>query len=294
MDVKNIQTFICVAELGSITKAADHLGYVQSAVTMQIQQLERELGYPLFDRIGKRIYLTQLGNEFLGYAYNIIHSIQEASNLDKNTYETNGILRVGVLESLLFSKMMSLLPEFKSLYKNVEVKLKMGQTAELIQLLKENQLDMIYISSGLNTDPDLSCYYKRKEELIFICSPTHEISKFKKISASQLFDNDFIVTEHTGVCYGKLRELAEKNNSKLRTSIEVDSTIAIKNLLHTNMSLAFLPEYSAKEELTNGTLSKLDVNIEPQIYYSQIIVHKSRWLSPFMKGLIEIVKREEV
>ena len=68
MDIKSIRTFVRVAELKSFTKAANEMNYVQSTVTMQIKQLEKELGYPLFDRIGKKVSLTLNGMQFLSYA----------------------------------------------------------------------------------------------------------------------------------------------------------------------------------------------------------------------------------
>ena len=113
MDIRNIQTFIRVAELKSFTKAADELNYVQSTVTMQIQQLEKELGYPLFDRIGKKVSLTSLGMEFLTYAYEILHAVEKAETLGRNSDNAHGILRLGVSESILFGVLADFLPAFK-------------------------------------------------------------------------------------------------------------------------------------------------------------------------------------
>ena len=73
MDIKNIETFLRVAELENFTKAAEELSYAQSTVTTQIQQLERELGFPLFDRVGKHVSLTQLGEKFRAHADDILH-----------------------------------------------------------------------------------------------------------------------------------------------------------------------------------------------------------------------------
>lgn len=286
MDIRNIQTFIRAAELGSFTKVAEETQYVQSTVSMQIQQLERELGYPLFDRIGKRVSLTALGIEFLNYAYRITQAMQEASELNKKAEDMCGILRVGILESLLFGNMLGILPNFKNTYKNLNLQLKMGQTTELLQMLKQNQLDMVYLSAGLNTDPDLCCHYRRKEQLVFISSPDHPAAKQKKIPVSQLLSYDFVVTEHSGVCYGRLRELAAQHNESLRASVEVDSTVAIASLVQKNMALAFLPKYSVQKLLEDKSLAALDVDLEPQIYYSQILSHKRRWASPFMEKLI--------
>lgn len=290
MDIRNIKTFVRVAELQSFTKAAAELDYVQSTVTMQIQQLEKELNYPLFDRIGKKVALTALGAEFLGYAYKITQAMEEASNLDKSAEDICGTLRIGILESLLFSNMLQLLPWFKNTYKNLQLQLKMGQTAELLQQLKQNQLDMVYLSSDLNTDPDLCCHYKRRERLVFICSPEHPVARRKKISVVELLAYDFVVTEHSGICCGRLRDLAAQHNASLHASVEVDSTVAITELVQKNMALAFLPEYSVKKQLEEKSLLQVDVDLAPQIYYSQILCHKKRWSSPFMEELIKKIR----
>lgn len=290
MDLRNLQTFIQAAELGSFTKAAEESQYVQSTVSTQIQQLEKELGYPLFDRIGKRVSLTALGERFLSYAYQITQAVQDASNLDKSPEDVRGALRIGLLESLLFGNMLPLLPWFKSTYKNVDLRLKMGQTSELLQQLRQNQLDMVYLSADLNTDPELRCLYRRREQLIFVASPQHPLANQSEISVSQLLSWDFVVTEHAGICYGRLRALAAWHNTTLYASVEVDSTVAIAELVEHNMALAFLPEYSVRRQLEQRKMVKLNVNLEPQIYYSQILCHKNRWVTPFMENLISRIK----
>lgn len=290
MDLRTMQTFIRAAELGSFTKAAHELGYVQSTVTMQIQQLEGELGYPLFDRIGKRISLTTLGLAFLEYAHGITKAMAEATNLGKEAGEIKGTLRVGVLESLLFGNMLRLLPEFKENYRNLDLQLKMGQASELLVQLKQNELDMVYLSAGLNTDPDLRCCYKRKEQLVFVCSPTHPAAGRTGISVMELLEYPFVVTERGGICYRRLQELAQQHNAMLRASVEVDSTVAIAALVEQNMALAFLPKYSVEKQLRSGTLISVDVDVEPQIYYSQVLCHRQRWMSPFMENLIEKIR----
>lgn len=290
MELRNIKTFIRVAELGSFTKAANEMGYVQSAATMQIKQLEKELGFPLFDRIGKKFALTIMGTEFLNRAYRIVQTMEEAANLGKNLSELHGILRVGILESLLFSNMINLLPEFKEHYKNLDLRLKIGQASELIQQLKENKLDLVYLSSNLISDPDLLCCYKRLEQLIFISSPDHDVAKNKKVTAQELFKHDFVVTERSGVCYGRLTELAQRYNTELNSSIEMDSTIAITSFLQKNKGIAFLPEYSVRKSIEDGSVYKVDVDIEPQTYYSQILSYKNRWFSPYAEKIIEGIK----
>ena len=123
MDLRTLQTFLKAADLESFTKAAAELNYVQSTVTTQIQQLERELGFPLFDRIGKRIFLTPLGKEFRPYAENILSMLQQSYSLDCSPQDMQGTLRFGVLESLLFARMVHLLPRYQELFHNIDIQI---------------------------------------------------------------------------------------------------------------------------------------------------------------------------
>lgn len=291
MDIRYIKTFVRVAELKSFTKVANEMNYVQSTVTMQIQQLEKELGFPLFDRIGKKVSLTMLGAEFLTYAYEILQVIGKAENIGNNSENISGKLRIGVTESLMFGVLMDLLSVFKGKYKNLDLTFKTGHTTELIEELKHNQLDMVYISKTVNTEPDLICYYKRMENLVFISGAEHILAKKKNISFNELMQHNFVVTEKEGICYGRLREIAANHNTSIIDSVEVDSVYVITELVKKGMGLAFLPEYSVSKQLKEGSLVKLDVDSEPQTYYSQILCHKSRWISPFMAGFIDMINK---
>lgn len=290
MDIRNIHTFIRVAELKSFTKAAEELNYVQSTVTMQIQQLEKELGYPLFDRIGKKVSLTSLGMEFLTYAIEIQHMIEKAENLGKDVENMHGVLRLGVSESILYGVLMDFLPAFKKKFKNLDLQIKTGHTPELLEHLKQNELDMLYISANLNSDSDLCCYYVCPEKMVFLSGAEYEMASKKKIPLKEVMTNDLLVTEREGICYGRLKELAAEYSVAMKDSVEIDSIFVIADLVEKGVGHAFLPEYAVEKRIEEGKLVKLDVNIPPQIYYSQVLCHKSRWMSPFMTSLIEMIK----
>lgn len=292
MDIKNIHTFIRAAELKSFTKVAQESNYAQSTVTAQIQQLERELGYPLFDRIGKTVSLTCMGEEFLKYAHVISEQLSKAHSLNEGQEEIKGVLRIGVIESLLFANLKNIIPRFRSTFKNVNVQIKMGQTTELVEMLKQNKLDLIYISADKNTDDELSCEYVKEEHLVFISSPTHILSSADIISPKELFKYDFAVTEQTGVCYGRLKALASENDSVLHTIVEVDNTAVVSEIVEEGLGIGFLPEYSIHKRITNNELKILNVDVPAQIYYRQILCHKNRWHSLFLNTFIEMLKNE--
>ena len=195
---------------------------------------------------------------------------------------------MGVLESLLFGTMLELLPAFREAFPNAELQLKMGQTTELVQQLKENRLDMVYLSADLNTDPDLRCCYRRREELVFLCAPDHPATG-KPIQA--LWEHEFVITERSGICYGRLLELAANQDAVLRTCVEVDSTVAIIEAVRQGLGLAFLPRYAVRRQLEEGSIVTVETDV-PQYYYSQILCHKNHWISPLMEGVIQMITQK--
>lgn len=110
MEVRNLVTFLKVTELKSFSRAAEALDYSQSAVTVQIQQLERELGVQLFDRIGKTVSITQYGKDFVSYARDVVSAIARASAFASSDSELSGTVRVGTLNSLLTASFSNIVP----------------------------------------------------------------------------------------------------------------------------------------------------------------------------------------
>jgi len=290
MDVQSIKTFIQVANLKNFTKAAEELNYAQSTVTAQIQRLEEELGFPLFERIGRKNYLTAGGEAFLTHATQILHIIQQASSLGQDLAEMKGSLRVGTLETLMFAGVLPIIPDFRKEFPNVDVILKIGQASELLSMLKQDQLDLAYISQAPNIDPSLQCCYRRRESMIFIAGKDHPLAEREKVPMEEVLTYPFIMAEKTGRCYGRLMELVAEHQMVFRDAVIIDSIAAIITLLRDDMSVSFLPEYALRSSLEEGSLVKLDVDAPEQQYYSQILCHKNKWHSPFISRFIHMIR----
>ena len=290
MDTRTLQTFLRVHDLGSFTKAAAELGYAQSTVTVQIRQLEQELGYPLFDRLGKRVYLTDLGRQFLPYAMEIVDLSRQAGTLGKDPHRIRGTLRLGVLESLLFTTLTEVLPRYQELFPLVELEVKMGRTKDLMAWLRENKLDLVYYSGDKNADPELACSYCRKERMSFV-APLDSPLAGRTACLEEFLAYPLIVTERSGVCYRRLKALAEERRIPVRHAMELDNTKTILELVARGAGYAFLPGYSVAREVENGVLTELDVDVPAQTYYSQIVSRSGKWASPCQTGMVELIRQ---
>lgn len=132
MELRNINTFLKVAATQNFSKAAEQLGYSQSAVTIQIRQLEKELGISLFERIGKRVYLTERGAEFTSYANEIMRVTSRASLFAKDKKEVSGTIRIGGVESVCTALLPELLLSFHKQYPKVKTVIKSWLTLQVL------------------------------------------------------------------------------------------------------------------------------------------------------------------
>ena len=137
MDFREINTFIHVANQESFSKAADVLGYTQAAVSIQIKQLESELGTRLFDRIGKHISLTHQGKAFYQYALRITSEIEEAKDVLSGSQDLNGTLRIGTIESICSSILPDILSRYHALHPAVEISIITDSPEALLDMMNK-------------------------------------------------------------------------------------------------------------------------------------------------------------
>jgi len=286
MAMESIKTFLEVAEQESFTRAAEELNYAQSTITLRIQRLEEELGFPLFERIGRKNHLTSAGQEFLPHAAEILRIMGRVSALGHSDEDLQGTLRVGVSESLLFSSVLPVLPRLHTRFPKVDFQLKIGQTTELIALLKQNHLDLLVVSYTPVTDPALLCRYRRQEAVGFFAGPRHPLAGRKNIPLKQLFAYPFIITEPNGLCPGLLHQLAAHCGQAVNHYISVDNFNAICTLLPQSESISYLPCHAMSTAVKDGAVVQLDVAHQTQFACCQLLCHKNKWLPAFAEAFI--------
>ncbi|MBQ3925136.1 MAG: LysR family transcriptional regulator, partial [Firmicutes bacterium] len=163
MEIRNIETFVMAVENNSFSKAAEILGYTQSTVTVHIKQLEEEFGVLLFERIGKRIHLTEEGAKFFDQAVRIIKEVKDAERLMARSSEPSGVLRLGTVASLSSRRIPGQLLRLHEKYPLIKVVLDSEDPLTLLEKLRHNELDILYMTSDEISGDDLvSCYEKNE------------------------------------------------------------------------------------------------------------------------------------
>lgn len=293
MQLRNLITFIHVAELGSFTKAADQLGYTQSTVSFQIKQLEEELDCLLFERINHTITLTECGQDLVYYAHQIRALTDEFKEKHSKEDQLAGHIRIVTPDSVCEDMVNSHYIDFHSKYPLISIQFATGDTAMLLDMLDHNEADIIITL-------DRHCYNKdyviAKEEQLSMHFVTNVGSKFagkQELSIRDISGEPFVLTEH-GQGYRRVldRELAKKH-MEITPVLEIGRTDMITSILTQSNMISFLPDFATKHLVDAGVLCYLDicdVNVE---IWKQLIYHKNKWLSKSLKTVIDYIKENE-
>ena len=294
MEIRNVETFLYVAEMGSFTAAANHLGYVQSTVTVQIKQLEKELGVLLFDRIGKRVELTTSGQNFMFYANQLIKTAEQAKLMGKEPGMLEGKLRVGILESLLMWVLSEKLPQYNEIFPFIRIRTKTASQSELFHMLKRNELDIVYLLEKKLYDKDFICAWSAPVNIVFVTHPKNPFANKKNVSLHDLVQQPLILTENKGFYRSALDESAMQKGIHLDPLVVFDNTSAIIKLLKKGFGISFLPEYTVNQSIIKNELALIEVKDCNIQFWSQIFYHKDKWLTPQMEGFIELIKKSNI
>lgn len=292
MELRNIKTFLCVAEQCSFSKAAVMLGYSQSTVTTQIQQLEQEFGTLLFERIHKTVRLTAAGTEFVGFAQKMLLTADEAKNAMKRLPEENGELRIAMAESLCSTFFPDILERYHKEYPNVDLSITTGGTDDIFYMLRHNEADMVYTLDRRIYSTDLVTALEKEENVYFVASPSYSAAG-KAVSLEELTKYDFILTEKNMSYRKHLDELMASKSLQIRPFLELGSVEMIRTLVERGIGISFLPCYAVKDSIKNGTLVKIEVSENQIEVWRQLIYHKNKWVSPAMRAMIKLIKEYE-
>lgn len=288
MDLRQLKTFHMVATTLSFTQAASALGYVQSSVTAQIQALETSLGVPLFDRLGKRVALTDAGVRLFQYAERLLLLAEEARTAVVGGTEPMGALTLSASETLCTYRLPIILQQFRTCYPRVRLLFRPGPVAALRRQVLDGVLDVAFVleepiqTTGLVVEP--LC----PEPVLVIASPDHPLARTDQVRAIDLAGEPILFTE-LGCSYRNQFERALIAAGVYpATTLEFSSIEAIKQCVMTGMGLSALPAIAVAAELEQGRLVALRWAEQPLEVVMQMIWHKDKWLSPALAAFLDV------
>lgn len=292
MDIKNLVTFINVAELNSFTKAAEMMGYSQSTVSFQIKQLEKELNAQLFDRINHTVMLTERGREVLKYAHEIGRLTKDLQDSMESEQKIRGYVRLAMSDSLS-ETFFDDYSEFREKYPEISLKIVTAGTEEMFRLVNHNETDIILTLDNHIYNTEYVIVQEERLGIHFVADKNSPLAKKERIAVKELLDYPFVLTEK-GMSYRRLMdEKLAGMSMEIQPILEIGSTRMICSLLKRGLGISFLPDFVTQVDVDSGELVRLDVEDFEVEIWKQLLYHRDKWVSPQMKTVINYcVKRE--
>nr|WP_281064381.1 LysR family transcriptional regulator [Clostridium muellerianum] len=290
MELREINTFLVAAEKMNFSKAAQQLGYTQAAVTIQIKHLEKDLGVLLFDRIGKSVYLTDKGKEFLTYARKILFYTEEAKAGLNNEKLYSGVIKIGTSESILSTSFPKIIKKFHQIHPNMHICIKTGTRDFIFDSMIHNELDLAYIIDQNVIDHEWIGKNIQEDKVYFVASPKNYLTQKKEVSIEEILEQELIMTEcNVGYSYELSKQLAQKG-LYFHPYLEIGNTDLIRSFIVENRGVSYLPLFIIKKEIKNGTIAPIRIPEFEVSVYRQLFWHKDKYITKPMNDLLELIK----
>jgi DNA-binding transcriptional LysR family regulator len=275
ISLRQLQVFESVARHLSHSRAAAELYLSQPAVSMQIKQAENAVGLPLFEQIGKKIFLTEAGREMLHYSRSILQLVNEMESVfDEMKGLERGHLNISVVSTANYF-MPQLLAKFIQAHPNIQVSLSVANRDAVIRQLAENIADLAIMGQPPE-GTDMRADAFMQNPLVVIAAPTHPLAKSSKIQPNQLAKETFLLRERGSGTRGVVERFFAGHHLSLPTHMEMDTNEAIKQSVQASMGIGIISRHGIEMELETKRLLVLDVDHFPIVRHWYIVHRKDK------------------
>lgn len=284
MTLRHIRIFVTVYQCESITKAAAKLHLAQPSVSLAISELEEYYGLRLFDRMARRIYITEAGRQFYSYALHISSLFDEMEKGMKKSGST-GTLRVGAGITIGSRLLPELLLRFRKQHPDFRVKALIKNYSAVEEALLSNQIDFALVE-GSPSAPQFVDIPFMKDRLCLLCGPSHPLAKKDCVLPDELLPYDFLMRETGSATSEIVKSLCSLHGLKITPAWESASNEAIIEALKKNLGITILPRLVVQKDLLSGALKEVGLkNINLERIFS-ILYHKNKYLPEVAREFI--------
>ena len=286
-----LQVFEAIAKHGSFTCAAEELFLTQPTVSQQMKQLTKAIGLPLFEQIGKRLYLTDAGREVLKVCRDISERL---SQMEMTLADLKGLkqgnLRLAVITTAKYF-VPRLLGTFRHRYPGINISLQVTNRQQVLERLDEN-LDDLYILGHPPSNLDINLRPVVENPLVAIAPHNHPLAQEKNIPLQRLAQEPFIMRERGSGTRMAVERFFEENRVAIKVDMEIGSNEAIKQTIAGGLGVSVLSCHALALEGTKGPLTILDVEGFPIQRYWYVAYPANKQLSVVARTFLEYLLDE--
>ena len=286
METNNLQTFIVAAKENSFSLAAERLYLTQPAVSKRIATLENELGARLFDRIGRRVSLTEAGREFLPRAQSILCDIDDSRRLILNlTGSVTGRLSIGTSHHIGLHRLPPVLKKFSKTYSEVQLDLQFMDSEAACRAVQTGALELGIVTLPLEPLADLKSQLIWPDPLVIVVGNEHPLVEKSPLTVQQLTELPAILPSPGTYTRQLLERSVAKAGGKLKASMTTNYLETIKMMVVVGLGWSVLPRSMLNEDLKTLTVKRITLDRR-----LGIVSHRARTLSNAARAMVDIVQ----
>ena len=255
MEIRQLRAFVAIAESGTFTAGALRVHVTQAAISMQIRQLETEIGAKVFVRAPRHVILTEAGEQLLRRARHILREHDAAlDEIAELAGAERGRLRIGSASAMVLTEQLpSMLKELRKQHPAAEIAVTSGTSEVLVDQILAGEVDVAFVSLPVDVR-GIKTERLSQDQLVAIASPRHKLAKQKTISAYTLAGERLILGERGGNTRRLIDQFFAQAGVTLHVAMELSRQQAIKRMVEEDMGVGIVPLQSVKEEVDRGKL----------------------------------------
>jgi len=290
MEFRQLKTFQTVATLLSFNRAAEVLNYAQSTISAQIRALEEDLDVKLFDRLGKRVILTEAGERLSQYARKILDIEAETFAEVKGRTQSQGALTIRVPQTIGNSYLPEVLAEFRCRFPGVSLHFHTCAFHSLEHELQTGVTDLAFLLAESINSASLEAEPLSFERLLMVSNVGHHLAQKSKVSIGELAGESIFVPIADCGYRMMFEQMLTKAGLEPLALLEFNSIEMLKACLIRGSGVTMIPEITVRAEIDRGELSVLqweDPHMETAVL---MIRHRKKWLSPSLRAFMDIAR----
>ena len=290
MEIRQLKTFKAVADHLSFHKAANAIHCAQSTASAQIMALEENLGVHLFERLGRRILLTEAGERFYQYACKILE-LAEAARADLTAgVRLEGALTIRVPESFCVNRLTPVVAIFRKRMPNVKLRFITCAQEGLGRDLRKGVTDLAFLLAESIQSKDLAVEILGTEQLVFVAAPDHPLMKFDKFEPAMLSEHTLLLSRVDCSYRNILEQMLRDANREPKMVLEFNSLAAIIAYVEAGLGVTLIPQIAVRRELALRSLAILPWS-ESDMEVAQLMIwYQDKWLSPIMNMFMDTTR----
>jgi LysR family transcriptional regulator, transcriptional activator of the cysJI operon len=288
MTIRNLEIFVKVADLGNMTAAAQSLYIAQPTVSQAISEIESHYGIKLFDRLAKRLYITESGKQLLSYARHII-ALDEEMELAMKDPEKSGILKVGASMTIGAELMPKIASGFQEKHGELRIHAVVRNTADIENLILRNDIDFALVE-GIVHSKSIIAEPFMDDELALVCGKSHALYGIRSVTLEELLKHDFVVREQGSGTRELFESAMISKNAAWNISWECSGSDSIKSAAAGGLGIGVISKRLVEKEIAVGELVVLNVPGLDLMRKFSIIYHKNKYITDTMKEFFSMVR----